>query len=93
MKNKVEDVIETFILNHFLTYYRNFAISQGGDINEAEKMAVIMLKSNICLGANTKKEVIKEEMRMYLDFHEKREGLESKGEKYFTSSRWLHWST
>jgi len=82
MKNKVEDIIEVLILNHFLDTYRDFNIVEGGDIQKAEDTALATLKNNICLGSKAKSEVLKEELRMYLDFHAQREGLLDKTEEY-----------
>jgi len=82
MKNKVEDIIEVLILNHFLDTYRDFNIVEGGDIQKAEDTALATLKNIIALGSKAKSEVLKEEFRMYLDFHELRDGLRDKPEDY-----------
>ena len=81
MKNKVEDIIDTLILNHFLDTYRDFNIVEGGDIQKAEDNALMVLKNAISLGSEAKREVVKEEFRMYLDFHEQRDGLLDRPEK------------
>jgi len=82
MKNKVEDIIEVLILNHFLDTYRDFNIMSGGDIQKAEDNALATLKNIITLGSKAKSEVLKEEFRMYLDFHEQRDGLLDKDQEY-----------
>ncbi len=81
MKNKVEDIIDTLILNHFLDTYRDFNIVEGGDIQKAEDTALATFKNIIALGSKAKSEVLKEEFRMFLDFHEQRDGLLDRPEK------------
>jgi len=75
MKNKVEDIIETFILKHFLDVYRACQIKDGGDIQLAEDSALNTLKNNIALGMEHQSELVKEELKMFLDFHEEKNGL------------------
>ena len=82
MKNQVEDIIDTLILNHFLNTYRNFNIMSGGDISKASKTALATFKNSICMGSIAKIEVLKDEFRMYIDFHEQRDGLLDEEEKY-----------
>ena len=75
MKNKVEDIIETLIINHFLDVFRDYNIMNGGDINKAQEDALASFKSIIALGSKARLEVLKEEFKYYLDFHEQRNGL------------------
>jgi hypothetical protein len=81
MNNKVTETIETFILKHFLDVFRNFNIQSGGDINKAQKTALDTLKIEMRLGSDNKKHLLIEELKLYCDFHEHKEGLEDYEEK------------
>ena len=81
MNQKVTETIETLTLLLFQDAYTNFNIKYGGDINKAEDSALERLKSIISLGHKARKELVKDQMNIYLDFHEMKKGLEDRIDK------------
>lgn len=81
MNHKVTETIETLTLLIFQEAFDNFKIQFGGDINKAEKSALNRFKSIISLGNKSRREIVKGQMKCYLDFHEKKDGLETRSEK------------
>ena len=68
------DVIELFIYNSFLTEFRYADIENGGDINQAQDNVLHVLKNALSTGLEGRKELVYEELRLYLDFHALRDG-------------------
>jgi len=68
------DVVETMIYDKALSIYRECDIVGGGEINAANSNMIFYFDNMFSLGSDAKKYLLREELAMYLDFHEQKEG-------------------
>ena len=61
------DVVMTLIYDKMLTVYRDAEIRLGGSINDSEKDYMMLFSNMFALGSNAKKQLVIEEIRLYLD--------------------------
>lgn len=61
------DVVMTLIYDKMLTVYRDAEIRLGGDINDSEQDYMMLFSNMFALGSESKKQLVIEELRLYLD--------------------------
>jgi hypothetical protein len=68
------DVVETMIYDKIYSLYVETDIAGGNGLNETNKSLMYYFENMFSLGSEAKKHLVIEELKMYVDFHEVKEG-------------------
>ena len=68
------NAVEILIYHRLLYLYKQFQISEGGDINGSEDLLMMDFKTIFSLGLEYSKDNVVDELRKYLDFHALKSG-------------------